>query len=235
MDDISLQGVNALVVDDDPNLCHMIKHALAKSGAEVSVALNAEEALARFRAAAPDVVLLDIMLPEMDGIELCQRLLELADVPIIMLTALSSEDDTLRGLACGAIDYVTKPCSLKILVARVAAAVRRNRQPAAPPSSANYDDGYLQVDFEHRLVRVEGQPVKLTPIEYGLLLYLLENAGRVVSLRDILLEVWGTEYSDSPNYVHVYMSRLRGKIEPDPEQKTYFHNERGVGYRFVTG
>ncbi|MGD8624355.1 MAG: response regulator transcription factor [Anaerolineae bacterium] len=234
MDNINLQGVNALVVDDDPHLCHIVEHALGKSGARVSVALTAAEALAQFRAATPDVVLLDIMLPEMDGIELCQHMLQLADVPIIMLTALDGEEDTLRGLACGAIDYITKPCSIKILVARVAAAVRRNRQPAAPAPLANYDDGYLHIDFEHRLVAVQGQPVKLTPIEYRLLLYLLEHAGRVVSLRDILLEVWGTEYSDSPNYVHVYISRLRSKIEPNPEQKTYFHNERGVGYRFVT-
>ncbi|MEJ2210023.1 MAG: response regulator transcription factor [Anaerolineae bacterium] len=234
MDETSLQDAHVLVVDDDEHARDLITRILSRAGAQVSSAISGEEGLALLRAEPPDVILLDVMLPEMDGFEVCRRMLSEAQVPIILLTALSSEDETIRGFACGAVDYVTKPYSIKILLARVAAAVRRRSLSAEPVPMPPYDDGYLSVDLEQQRVSVEGEMVKLTPIEGRLLRCLVRNADGVVPLEDILLEVWGAEYHDSPNYVHVYISRLRSKLESHPQEHIYFHNERGSGYRFAS-
>jgi DNA-binding response OmpR family regulator len=233
MDGINLQGIKILVVDDHPSLCELLEHVLSKEGAQVSVALTGEEALEQFPIVEPDVVILDIMMPGMSGLEVCTEMLRVADVPIIMLTALGGEDATVRGLGCGAIDYVTKPFSVRVLVARVQAAVRRSNWSAGPSRAPAYDDGYLHIDFQRRQVLVEGQPVRLTPIEQDLLEYLAQHADRVVPLEEILSEVWGTEYGDSRNYVHVYVSRLRRKLGEPPEAHAYLRNERGAGYRFA--
>lgn len=233
MDGFDLQGIKVLVVDDHPSLCELLEHVLSKEGAQVSVALSGEEALEKFPAVGPDVVILDIMMPGISGLEVCTEMLRVADVPVIMLTALGGEDATVRGLACGAIDYVTKPFSVRVLLARVRAAVRRQRLTAGPASPPPYEDGYLQVDFHRRQVRVEGELVKMTPIEQHLLEYLVQHADRVVPLEEILAEVWGTEYGDSRNYVHVYVSRLRRKLAEPPEAHNYLRNERGTGYRFI--
>jgi two-component system response regulator RegX3 len=233
MDVFDLQDIKVLVVDDHPSLCEFIEHALAEEGAQVSVALTGEEALERFRAVDPDVVILDIMMPGMSGLEVCAEMLRLNPVPIILLTALGGEEATVHGLACGAIDYVTKPFSVRVLMARVQAAVRRRSLSARPASLPAYDDGYLRVDFQRREVLIKGESVKLTPIEYHLLECLLQNADRVVPLEEILAEVWGTGYDNSRNYVHVYISRLRRKLEGHPQEHIYLYNERGAGYRFA--
>jgi DNA-binding response OmpR family regulator len=233
MSAFNLQGIKILVVDDHPSLCELLEHVLSKEGAQVSVALTGEEALEKFPAVDPDVVILDIMMPGMSGFEVCTEMLRVTNVPIIMLTALGGEDATVRGLGCGAIDYVTKPFSVRVLVARVQAAVRRRGLPAGPARPPAYDDGYLHIDFQRRQVRVRGEPLKLTPIEQDLLEHLAQHADRVVPLEEILAEVWGTEYGDSRNYVHVYISRLRRKLGAPPEAHAYLRNERGAGYRFA--
>ena len=228
----NLQGIKVLAVDDDETLCEMIQAALETAGAEVRTSTSGEEALRLFEASPPDVVLLDVMMPVMDGIEVCRRMLRIADVPIILVTVLSGEDSTVRGLVAGAIDYVPKPFSVKVLAARVCAAARRVGLPAGERRRP-YDDGYLQVDLANRNVLVMGERVKLTPIEHRLLALLLETPGCVIAVEQILDEVWGSEYADSPNYVHVYVSRLRAKLDPPSREHTYFDNVRGHGYRFV--
>jgi two-component system response regulator RegX3 len=233
MDGFDLQGVRILVVDDHPSLCELLEHVLTKEGADVSVALTGEEALELFPNVEPDVVILDIMMPGMSGLEVCTEMLRVANVPVILLTALGGEDATVRGLACGAIDYVTKPFSVRVLLARVQAAVRRRSLPPGPSVPPPYDDGYLHVDFQRHQVLVGGEPVKLTPIEQHLLEHLVRHADRLVPLEELLTEVWGSDYSDSRNYVHVYVSRLRSKLEGHPEVHIYLRNERGAGYRFV--
>lgn len=233
MDGFNLQDIKVLVVDDHPSLCELLEHVLIREGAQVSVALTGEEALERFVAVEPDVVVLDIMMPGMSGLEACTEMLRLAEVPIILLTALGGEEATVRGLACGAIDYVTKPFSVRVLLARIQAAVRRRTFSFAPAGPTTYDDGYLSVDLQKRQVLVAGEPVRLTPIEHNLLAYLLQNADRVVPAEEILGEVWGSGYRDSTNYVHVYVSRLRSKLDGHPAQHSYLCNERGAGYRFA--
>lgn len=233
MDVFSLQEIKVLVVDDHPNLCEFIEHALTEEGALVSVAHTGEEALHRFGAFDPDVVILDVMMPGMSGLEACTEMLRLKNVPVILLTALGGEEATVQGLACGAIDYVTKPFSVRVLLARVQAAVRRRSLSGSPANLPPYDDGYLHVDFGRRQVMVAGELVKMTPIEYRLLECLLENDDRLVPLEEILAEVWGRGYDDSHNYVHVYISRLRRKLQGHPEEHVYFYNERGAGYRFA--
>jgi two-component system KDP operon response regulator KdpE len=156
-----------------------------------------------------------------------------AYVPIILLTALDGEEATLRGFGCGAADYVTKPFSIRVLLARVQAALRRTVSMPEPPRFVGYDDGYLRVDLEARQVSVQGKLIQLTPIEYQVLACLLRNADCVVSVDDILQEVWGMGYRESQNYVHVYISRLRSKLGAPPGEHAYLRNQHGVGYSFV--
>jgi DNA-binding response OmpR family regulator len=234
MDVSALQDVKVLVVDDDQHLCELIKYAFTRAGAEVAIALAGDEALRQFRAMRPDVVILDIMLPELDGLEVCQRILRETYVPIILLTALSGEEATLRGFGCGATDYVTKPFSIRVLLARVQAALKRTGPMPEPAGFVGYDDGYLRIDLETQQVFVRGRPIQLTSTEYEVLACLLRNADCVVPLEDILREVWGAGYRGSQNYVHVYISRLRSKLGTPPGEHAYFCNQHGVGYRFAT-
>jgi DNA-binding response OmpR family regulator len=176
---------------------------------------------------------MDIMMPGLDGWEVCSGIRRLSDVPIIFLTAKTGEGDMLRGFDLGAVDYVTKPFSIKVLLARAEAALRQGVGRHDSREVTGYDDGYLQVDLAGRLVRVNRQRVRLTQTEYRLLSVLVRNAGQVLSYEQILEHVWGWEYRDSPNYVHVYIRRLRQKLERDPGAPAYLLTERGVGYAFV--
>jgi DNA-binding response OmpR family regulator len=222
-----------LVVDDDPALLPLIEHTFAREGYQVHTASDGKEALRVFFAHRPDLVVLDIMMPRMDGWETCRRIREVSDAPIIMLTARGQDEDIVRGLEYGADDYLTKPFSIKVLLAHARAVLRR---AALPPTDAEgpttYADDYLTVDLKERRVSVQGEVVKLTPTEYSLLAYLVQNAGHVLTFSQLLETVWGWEYQDDVHYVRVYVWHLRQKLEKDPKNPQYIQTELGVGYRF---
>jgi DNA-binding response OmpR family regulator len=185
------------------------------------------------RQTLPDLILLDVMLPDLDGFEVLKMVRENHDVPIIMLTAKTEEDDRVRGLELGADDYVTKPFSPRELVSRVRAVLRRTEKAREGKEGAIQVDQRLKIDFDRREVWVEGKQVKLRPTEYRLLYHLVQNAGWVVTHDQILAKVWGYEYRDEPHYVRLYVNYLREKLEEDPANPKYILTERGVGYRFV--
>ncbi len=228
-----MQNEKVLVVDDDPALLPLIEYTFAREGYEVHCASDGQEALRQFFTHRPDLVILDIMMPRMDGWETCRRIREVSEVPIVMLTAKGQDEDIIRGLEYGADDYLTKPFSIKVLLARARAVLRRAALPSAEQEKAIlYADDYLTVDLADRRVTIEGEPVKLTPTEYRLLAYLVENAGRVLTFQQILQSVWGWEYQDDLDYVRVYVSHLRRKLEQDPKNPRYIQTEMGMGYRF---
>jgi two-component system KDP operon response regulator KdpE len=223
-----------LVVDDDSRLLAALTVFLDKNGYKVSTAADGVEGLKRFFQLRPDLVVLDIMMPAMDGWEMCARIRELSDTPVIMLTARGQEYDKVKGLKMGADDYLVKPFSLRELEARIEAVLRRGRPAALSVSKAvAYRDGTLTVDSDRWLVLRNEVPVALTATERRLLFFLVENANHIVPNDRILEAVWGPAFRDDLDYVKLYIWRLRQKIEADPEQPEYLTTERGVGYRFV--
>jgi two-component system KDP operon response regulator KdpE len=222
-----------LVVDDDARLLEALTIFLGQRGYQVSAAANGREGLQCFYRLRPDLVVLDIMMPQMDGWELCMRIREMTDAPVIMLTARGQEYDKVKGLKMGADDYLVKPFSLHELEARIEAVLRRGRPAEATANGIVYHDGTLTVDTGRWLLLRDETPVALTATERHLLFFLVENAGRIVSNARILEAVWGPEYRDDHDYVKLYIWRLRRKIEPDPKRPEYLLTERGVGYRFV--
>ncbi len=228
-----LRGKKILVIDDDVFVRDIVAAAMIREGAEVFTAQNGQDGLRQFYATQPDLVLLDVMMPHIAGWEVGRQIRQLSDVPIIMLTSLGKEEDIVRGLDQGAVDYVTKPFSAKVLTSRVRAALRQtNSKPEAEKEDAlAYDDGYLRVDLDKHLVTIKNKPLKLTKTEYRLLTYFCQNAGLALSFEQILENVWGWDYQDSSQYVHVYVSRLRQKIEPDAKNPHYLLTEYGTGYR----
>jgi len=213
-----------LVVDDDDALVRLFDQILTGKGYEVLKASNGQEALRIFFAHKPDLVLLDIVMPEMDGWQTCSRIRDLSDVPIILLTGQQKdEDDIVRGLDYGADDYLLKPVGGKELLARVRAILRRAELPPVldVEKRVTYSDDYLAADIAERKVMVNGKRVKLTPIEFSLLALLVENAGRILTHQQILEKVWGWEYADDLDYVRIYISHLRRKIEPEPAKPRY--------------
>jgi two-component system KDP operon response regulator KdpE len=227
-----MQGRCILVIDDDPSLRSVVQLVFSRAGCQVHTAADGHEGLRQFADQRPDLVILDLMMPEMDGWEVCRRIRLLSDVPIIILSVLEREEHIIRGLDCGADDYVTKPFSPNVLLARARATLRRAEPAPTPDTPLIYSDGHLTIDLDKRQVLVRGEPVRLRATEYRLLAYLLENAERVLTFAQILDKVWGHEYQDSVNYVHVYISHLRGKLEKDPKRPRYLLNVRGVGYWF---
>ncbi len=222
-----------LIVDDDAKLVEALKLYLRNAGYGVITAADGLEGLQKMYAYQPDLIILDIMMPRMDGWEACRRIREVSDVPIIILTARGQEDERVRGLKLGADDYVAKPFSLKELEARVEAVLRRTRLPPPTKGAVLYSDGELVIDSERGEVSRGGEPVKLTATERRLLFYLAENAGRVLTHEQLLERVWGPEYIDETDYVKLYVWRLRQKIEEDPRHPRYILTERGIGYRFA--
>jgi len=220
-----------LVVDDEPEMASLLRHTLTREGYEVEAALDAREGLRRAHEFRPDVILLDIMMPDMNGWDMLRRLREFSDIPVIMLTAMGGTDSKIHGLDLGADDYVTKPFELQELKARIRATLRR---AALAPSDGtpllSFDGSRLVIDPSAYKVTSQGRAVKLTPIEHKLLLFLASNAGRVMSYQQILDNVWGPGYEDSQASVKVYIRRLRQKIEPDPSQPRYILTQWGVGY-----
>jgi two-component system KDP operon response regulator KdpE len=228
-----MEKTKVLVVDDDPALLPLIMNTFAREGYEVYSAGDGKEALREFFAHHPDLVILDIMMPRMDGWETCRRIREVSEVPIIMLTARGQEEDVVRGLDYGADDYLTKPFSIKVLLAHARAVLRRAALPPLGEEEATtYADDYLTMNFKERRVTVDGETIKLTPTEYRLLAYLVQNDGRWLTFREILQNVWGWEYQDDVDYVRVYVWHLRQKLEEDPKNPQYIQTETGVGYRF---
>jgi len=221
-----------LVIDDDPTLAKALRLYFNKLGYQVSVAHDGMEGLRQVYDDRPDAIILDIMMPKMDGWELAKRIREVSEVPIVMLTARKQEQEIVRGLKLGADDYVSKPFSLKELEARVGAVLRRARPEPKRVNSILYADDYLMVDAARWEVRRNGNKVDLTSTELHLLLYLVENEGRVLTHRQLLEKVWGAEYVDELDYVKLFIWRLRRKLEPDPHEPRYLLTERGVGYRF---
>ena len=227
-----MQGKKVLIIDDDPEIRRIAQRVFARAGAHTFCASDGAEGLRLYQAYLPDLVILDIMMPGQDGFEVCRELHRLSEVPVIMLTALHQEQEIVHGLEVGADDFVTKPFSQSVLLARARAILRRANILRMPEKPAQFHDEYLEIDLEQHRLQVNGKLVKLTPTEYRLLAYLVQNAGRMLSFAQILEHVWGWEYQDSPDYVHVYISHLRQKIEPDPKHPRYILTEHGLGYRF---
>jgi DNA-binding response OmpR family regulator len=222
-----------LVVDDEPRMIRFIQMNLELEGYQVSQAGNGFEALTQLRDTLPDLVILDVMMPDMDGFETLRLLREVSAVPVIMLTVKADEEDKVRGLELGADDYVTKPFSPKELSSRVKAVLRRTEMPAPVEKTVTHIDDYLQIDFDRRIVVAGGREIKLRPTEYRLLYHLVNNAGRIMTHEQLLSKAWGYEYREESHYLRLYITYLRQKIEPDPANPRYILTERGVGYRFV--
>ena len=221
-----------LVVDDEPRMIGFIRMNLEVEGYQVIEASNGLEALDSIRTQLPDLVLLDVMMPDLDGFETLRILREFSDIPVIMLTAKGEENDKVLGLELGADDYITKPFGPRELSSRIKALFRRLEKPSTEEAILRVDDR-LSVDFNQRQVIVDGAAVKLRPTEYRLLYHLIRNAGWTVPHDQILQKVWGYEYRDEAHYVRLYVNYLREKIEEDPSNPRYIITERGVGYRFI--
>ncbi len=220
-----------LVVDDEPRLVSLVRHVLEAVGYRVVAAVDGRSALEKVAIEQPDLVLLDILLPgEIDGYEVCRRLREFSNVPIIMLTAKAKEEDKITGFDVGADDYLTKPFSSKELVVRVRAVLRRSESPGQIVTVSDFVCGDLSMNFAQRRVFVRGREVTLTPTEYELLHQLATNANRVMLHSDLLSQVWGSEYRDEIDYLRAYIRYLRRKIEENPSEPKYIVTMPGVGY-----
>jgi len=229
----SLKRRKILVVDDEERMVRFIRLNLEHDGFIVTEAFNGKQALQRLRDSTPDLILLDVMMPDLDGFEVLEMIREISSVPVIMLTAKGEEDDRVRGLEKGADDYITKPFSPREMVSRIKAVLRRTEGASGGMHGLIEVDDRLKIDFDRREIWLEGKIVKLRPTEYRLLYHLVQNAGWVISHDQLLAKVWGYEYRDEPHYVRLYINYLRQKLEKDPANPKYILTERGVGYRFV--
>ena len=222
-----------LVVDDEKRIVSIIRRNLEVDGFDVVEAYNGAQAIDKFRTSLPDLVVLDVMMPDMDGFTVLETIREISSTPVIMLTAKGEEEDRVRGLELGADDYVPKPWSSRELTSRIKAVLRRVNSNDDGETGKIVVDDRLTIDFDRHEVWVEGKQVKLRPTEYRLLYHLVKNAGWVLTHDQILTRVWGYEYQDEPHYVRLYINYLRKKLEKDPANPQYLLTERGVGYRFV--
>ena len=227
---MSNRKATILVVDDEPHVLKLIKANLESSGYRVLTATDGLEAIQAVEQELPDLVLLDIMLPKLDGYGACKRIREFSAVPIIMLTARSAQVDLVHGFEVGADDYLTKPFDVTELLMRVRAVLRRSKWPEEVLTRQEFKTGPIEIDFAQHRVSVEGTTVKLTPTEYRLLAYLASNPNRVITHRELLRAVWGPEYGDETEYLRVYMRYLRQKLEPEPSDPRYLLTQPGAGY-----
>lgn len=224
-----------LLAEDEVAVRDFINRNLLARGFQVLEASNGLEALAVWEREDPHLLILDIMMPRMDGFEVCRRVREHSNVPIIVLTALDAESDKVTALDLGADDYLTKPFGVEELLARVRAVLRRAQPEALPLASGIKQFGDIEIDLDGHHVRLRGAEVRLSPTEFALLQLLITNVGKVLTHRLILQNVWGPEYGGEAEYLRVYINRLRHKLEPDPANPRYFLTEPGVGYRFQAG
>jgi len=222
-----------LIVDDELSILKFLRSNLEDSGYEVTSAANGEEALNTIERELPDLIILDVMMPKMDGFEVCRRLREWSQIPIIMLSARGDERDKVQCLDLGADDYIVKPFGSNELIARVSAVLRRTKTAITSPAKSSITSGDLVMNFAKRQVTRAGEDVKLTPTEYALLQELTVNSGKVLTHTHLLNKVWGPEYRDEREYLHVFVRRLRSKLEADPNNPTYILTVSGVGYQFV--
>jgi two-component system, OmpR family, KDP operon response regulator KdpE len=222
-----------LIAEDEAALRDFVSRNLRARGFDVLEASNGLEAMALWEHEDPHLLILDIMMPRMDGLEVCRRVREHSTVPIIVLTALDAESERVAALDLGADDYLTKPFGVEELLARVRAVLRRAQWSALPPATGTLRYGELEIDLSGHVVRQRGDEVRLTPTEFALVEQLVRHAGKVLTHRLLLQRIWGPEYGGEAEYLRVYINRLRHKLEPDPANPRYFVTEPGVGYRFV--
>jgi two-component system KDP operon response regulator KdpE len=222
-----------LVVDDEPRMVQLISMNLKLEGFNVVTAADGYQALERTTREMPDLVLLDIMMPDMDGYETLKKIREISSAPVIFLSVKAEEDDRVRGLDLGADDYITKPFSPRELVSRIKAVLRRTEPDNGNRKTEIVVDEDLKIDFDQRKAFVRGKEVKLRATEYRLLYQLVSNPGKLMTHDTLLSRVWGPEYHDEDQYVRLYITYLRQKIEKDPKNPKYILSERGLGYRFV--
>jgi two-component system KDP operon response regulator KdpE len=222
-----------LMVDDEAQIRRVMRVILVGQGYQIVEARSGEEALTKFREFLPDLVLLDLNMPGMGGLEACREIRSGSETPIIVLTVRNTEDDKVEALDAGADDYITKPFGKKELLARIRAALRRAPIYAAGGARSFVSED-LEIDFESRRVQARGSSVRLTPKEFELLRYLVSQAGRPVPHRELLQAVWGPDYGDQTDYLRVFITHLRKKIEPHPAKPKYILTEPWVGYRFAT-
>jgi DNA-binding response OmpR family regulator len=224
------ERLRVLVADDDPLVQRLVRTHLDRAGFRALLAADGEEAVDVTATEQPDLVVLDLMLPKLDGFEVCRRIREFSLVPVIMLTARGEQVDKLRGFEAGADDYLTKPFAPPELLARVRAVLRRTEQSAAPSAKALIRCGDVSIDLVRRRVTVRDEVVKLTPTEFQLLQQLALNAGKVLSHAELLTKVWGAEYRDDREYLWAYVRHLRRKLEADPDRPKLILSEPGYGY-----
>jgi two-component system KDP operon response regulator KdpE len=225
-----MSALTLLVIDDEPQMRRFLRSSLASTGHKLIEAANGEAGLAEAASQHPDVILLDLGLPDVDGIEVTRRLREWTEAPIIILSARGQDQDKVAALDAGADDYLTKPFSLPELLARIRVA-ERHAEHRSDKKDAIFMLGDLRIDLASRVVTVAGAEVRLTPIEYRLLTTLVRKAGRVLTYQQLLKDVWGPRYATQKQYLHVYMGHLRNKLERDPAQPRFLVTEPGVGYR----
>ena len=218
-----------LIVDDEPQIRRVLRTTLTSQGYTVAEARTGDEALEHIRSERPDLILLDVNMPGISGLEPCREIRASSDIPIIMLTVRGTEKDKVQALDAGADDYVTKPFGSEELMARIRAGLRRAAPAESMPAFVSNE---LKIDFEKRVVSVKGQAIRLTPKEFELLRHLVANQGKAQGHRRLLQAVWGPDYGEETEYLRVFINQLRKKIEPDPKHPRYIHTEPWVGYRF---
>jgi two-component system KDP operon response regulator KdpE len=236
-----------LIIDDDADLLQLASLIFKKAGAQVVTAHDGLDGISKFFMHHPNLIILDVMMPGSNGFDVCQRIRQVSDDPLIMLTSLNREQDMLQGLAAGADDFLSKPFSPEILLARAQTVLRRAQRSNGQngsnghkghnghnsnSASFSYNDGYLSIDLEKHEVLIHGKRIKLTPVEFRLLVYLARNAGKLLTFEKILVNVWGNEYRGSMEHVHVYISHLRRKVEQDAKNPRYIMTIHGMGYIF---
>ena len=224
------QGARILVVDDEPQIRRSLQVNLEGKGYAVFTADGADQAFQAIANRPPDVILVDVLMPGVDGIELTRRIRKQSVVPIIVLSAIGDERKKVEALELGADDYVTKPFNMEELLARIKSVLRR--AAGAHSSEPTWTSGDLSVNFDRREVRLKGESVRLTPTEYDLLKYMIENAGKVLTQKMLLTAVWGPAYSDQAQYLRVFVGQLRKKLEKNPASPRFILTDLGVGYRF---
>jgi two-component system KDP operon response regulator KdpE len=224
-----MNSATILIVDDEPQIRRVLRTTLTSHGYVVMEAKSGDEALEQIRKEPADLILLDVNMPGISGLDTCREIRSQGDVPIIMLTVRNTERDKVQALDAGADDYVVKPFGSEELMARIRAALRRTSSPESIPAFISED---LKIDFENRSVESNGKSVRLTPKEFDLLRHLVSNQGRALPHRRLLQAVWGPDYGDETEYLRVFINQLRKKIEPDPHNPRYIHTEPWVGYRF---
>jgi DNA-binding response OmpR family regulator len=232
MDAGKMNDKKVLIIDDDVDLLHLVGLLFRKVGSHIFTARDGLEGISKLFIHRPDLIILDVMIPGTNGFEICERIRQVSATPIILLTALNHEDEMLHGLEIGADDFLSKPFNPEILLARARAVLRRGEHLKSGGDDFHYNNGYLSIDVESRSVLIKGKTIKLTPVEFRLLVFLARNAGKVLTHDHILANVWGNEYQGSIDYVHVYISHLRTKIEENTKHSRFIRTVHGIGYLF---